>query len=54
MEIAIDRTYLKKLKDAYIKAKLVGKESDDSIMIDGREYVLGYLKYLIEYAESRL
>lgn len=52
--INIDRQFLEVLRRAYIAAMDQGIKHDGVIKIDGREYVMGYLKYLIEYAEGQL
>lgn len=52
--IEIDQRYLNTLRAAYAVALHVGKGPQDVIKIDGHEYVMQYLKYLIEYAEGRL
>lgn len=52
--IHIDHTFLNVLRRAYLAAMNGGKNHDDVITVDGREYVLGYLRYLIEYAEGEL
>lgn len=53
-KVMIDRSYLSKLRKAYIQAHDKGLTDKDTIMFDRREYYMGYLKYLIEYAETRL
>ena len=52
--MSIDSKYLNKLRKAYIEAHDAGKSSTDTITIDDRVFVMGYLKYLIEYAETEL
>jgi hypothetical protein len=52
--VQIDRQYLEVLRRAYLAAIDQGMTSKDVIKIDGREYVMQYLKYLIEYAEGQL
>jgi hypothetical protein len=52
--VHIDHQFLSVLRNAYLNAMNGGKKHSDVITIDGREYVLGYLRYLIEYAEGEL
>jgi hypothetical protein len=52
--IQIDAAKLQRLKSAHKKALDEGKGRDAVVTVDGDEFVVAYLGYLIEYAESRL
>lgn len=50
----IDRAKLNRMKAARKQALTEGKTRKDAIVIDGDEFVIAYLDYLIPYVESRL
>lgn len=52
--ITIDATKLARLRQGYDAALAAGKSRDDTVVIDGDEFVIAYLGYLIEYAAMRL
>jgi hypothetical protein len=43
---------LEKFKAAYDKAIRDGKKKTDVLVVEGYELVVGYLKYVIEYADT--
>ncbi len=50
--VTFDRPTLERFKTAYNKARL--HPLTDVFEFDGKQYVLGYAKYLIEYLDERL
>lgn len=52
--ITLNAAKLARLRKGYADALAAGKTKHDTVMIDGDELIVGYLKYLIEYAAMRL
>lgn len=52
--IDIDAAKLARLRKGYDDAIAAGKTHRDVVLVDGDEFVVGYLMYLIVYAEWRL
>ncbi len=52
--IPVDPTTLRRLRNAYREAERQGKKPDDVIKVMGYEFVMNYLKYLIEFMEMHL
>jgi hypothetical protein len=52
--IPVNPTMLRRLRDAYREAERQGKKPEDVIKVMEYEFVMNYLKYLIEFMEMRL